>query len=29
MKRTKLDESLDFETVVGLISEVLKPKDGF
>lgn len=29
LKRTKLDESLGFEAVVGLISEVLKPKDGF
>ena len=26
LKRTKLDESLGFDTVVGLISEVLKPK---
>lgn len=27
LKRTKLNESLDFETVVGLISEVLKPNN--
>lgn len=27
LKRTKLNESLDLETVVGLISEVLKPNN--
>lgn len=27
LKRTKLDESLGFEAVVGLISEILKPKE--